>query len=233
MFMPSIAYGNSQYYRWDGTGTGGSDSNTYLFHVRQYSNGKYVGSTIYVYCADETVRARQDVDYRLIKLEDAESIGINEAKANKLRAIAHGSYPNISLNDLKKAVGNVNSLTQAQAITATQYAIWNQTNNYSPTYFQLLNRNVKRVYEYLKSLPGIPAADHPADVGITNVAIGPNAEEDVEITFSYGADQTNYDGSYIELNHQYSIDLQGVYPGAEETVNTDKGIKKSKNNNSR
>lgn len=79
-------------------------------------------STAYAlaYCVDLPVDANDGMDYQRLNLTDSTYAA---AHADKLRGIVMGSYPKMTLEQLRTASG-IAELTTAEAITATQLAIW-------------------------------------------------------------------------------------------------------------
>ena len=73
------------------------------------------------YCADNWTSLQQDTFYRRVNLED--SSFYSDAEAGLLRSVVLNGFPHTTVEKLAEAAG-VEGLTQGEAITATQLAIW-------------------------------------------------------------------------------------------------------------
>ena len=139
-------------YRWDGEyglessyRVNGGGYNTWLAH--QFVLKDKQGNRYYTYCADFQTGAESGWKYAMENVEDAEYY--DDEAAKHIRAIAYEGYWGTSdgigsLENLKKilrekgtavhglADAEINALTDGQALTATQAAIW-KFGNSSPS----------------------------------------------------------------------------------------------------
>lgn len=127
----------------DGDGVNESNWNWTCFSVLNMINtaklsegGEGAYASIPVYCADAITDGVAGYEYRRINLED--SGYFSDKVAGRLRAIFLHSFPYVTdMNTLAAAVNDwssteyaeVVSLTESEAISATQAAIWALTNN--------------------------------------------------------------------------------------------------------
>lgn len=88
-----------------------------LFQLKNTYTGEIMENA---YCTDMPVDAQDNFNYQRLNLTDSTYAATH---ANKLRAIVLGSYPYLSLEDLRTATG-LDTLSICEAITGTQLAIW-------------------------------------------------------------------------------------------------------------
>ncbi|MGN0172583.1 MAG: thioester domain-containing protein, partial [Acutalibacteraceae bacterium] len=133
---------------------------------------------IIVFCSDFNTSAKEGVYFRRMKLEDS-PIYENEAVANKLRAIMDFVYPYESIQSLIDRVQPVLSedmsgLTQQEAISAIQMAIWHYANTVDLTYV--------RTYAFGNHL-GYPAyTGYDINAAGQSVAVSPYLKNGVSVT---------------------------------------------------
>jgi len=130
---------------------------------------------------------------------------ISEENANRIRNILFNSFPYISVADVQTRSG-IPTLTQAEAVTATQLAIWKLTNNFSLVHS---NANVMALYNWYLALPPLGIIINPAEIKLTAGSSFPENTCDVE--FSFYTDGTNLDSSPVELAYEFSKDLVAEY----------------------
>ena len=125
---------------------------------------------IYAYCVDWENGLSENEKFSTDDLESLSYI----ISASKIRAILNGGYPTLSASDLMSAVNEtlldgekLTSLSDKEAVTATQAAVWKYSNNVS---VNLADSNgmdsnqktrVQKVYNYLISLDAVSAPSTP------------------------------------------------------------------------
>ena len=134
-------------------------------------NLRLVGSpstSFTAYCIDWTKELVKKEKYFVRNLESVDYL----TNASKIRAIVNNSFPNISVETLQTNVNNslsenlIQQLTSTEAVTAIQAAIWTYSNNVSVSWSNTPSNgidvsDVKKVYDYLINLPGVPAPAVP------------------------------------------------------------------------
>ncbi len=171
------------------------NSSTALFHVKELNGQNLVGAQINAYCADDDT----SIDYS--KVYTLGSIG-NDVNSNKVRAILNGSYPAIDLGVLKTRVnawtpnnlGNIQGqISKEEAITGTQWAIWNYTNGTTPDYGWFTD-NEDLICKYLLSLSGMPSSFTQATA---SVSVSGQAQADGSAVFTVSYSALASDGSTV------------------------------------
>lgn len=104
-YVPYLTYNGSQV---EGT--------SILFGLQEKSGNSYV----YAYCTDMPVEAVDDSEYQRLNLTDSTYAATH---ADKLRAIVLGSFPKVDITTLQSSA-QIEGLTEFEAVTATQLAIW-------------------------------------------------------------------------------------------------------------
>jgi len=90
------------------------------------TDGNLATAELRTYCVEIDVQARAEAD--MVEAPWSEFPGdTSVAKPDKVLWILHNSYPSVSVDDLKAASG-VDGLTNREAITGTQAAIWHFAN---------------------------------------------------------------------------------------------------------
>ena len=215
LYIPMNSYAATDLYRWDGTDntrgedvTIGSNTNalTQLFDVRLFENNQLVGANIQAFCIDLNTTINKNINYTVDFLENVNYFP--NGNAPRIRAVIYGSYPQVSLVNLRLNSGIAN-LTEKEAIAGTQMAIWNLTNGTSPDLTKYSGASKQRIlalYNYLIGLPGIAAPQQT-----TIIASGPSVsidEDEAVVTFSYSTNGVNnLNNSPVTLS--YLTDLVG------------------------
>jgi|GEM_PF-4426735 len=199
-------------FRYDGYIEAG-DHYTAIFVVREWDGSSFVGTDIYkAYCIDKNTFTDPMIDYHLTNLTD-----------DNVRAIMLYSYPNVSLDALKAAAGITDPVTALEAITATQFAIWNFTNGTIPEPGTLDSVEIQ-IFDYLTGLSPVPPNTiEAATAGFSSIVktIKPNGDVEIVVSYPINATSTNSDGSPIPLTLSYSIDFDVEYPGSTVVKTTD------------
>lgn len=154
------------------------------------------GSTspqIFAYCVDWENSLVTSQNYTSNGLESLDYL--NTEKAGKIRAIMNGGYPSLTVEALKNAVNvglsnsdKIGSLSDVEAITATQAAIWKYSNNVdvlwdSTSYPGVNKADIQKVYNYLIDLAPVNAPSTPQIETTTPIVAIDNGN--IVISFKY------------------------------------------------
>lgn len=145
------------------------------------------------------------------------SSDISELDAERIRSILFNAFPYISVATIIARSG-IATLTQAQAITAAQLAIWHLTNNAT---FTITNTNVQQLYTWYLNLAPMSVIINPSQIEINSQTIFSVGKCGVK--FSFSTDGVNADGSAIPLTYEFDKDIVSVY-GAVVHESTTNGV---------
>lgn len=142
------------------------------------------------YCADRENPIQNPTTYTAVEL------GGNTSDS-AIRAMLFQSYPYINLSEFQQntseaGVKLTDPLTESQAITGIQYAIWHYTNNHNENDWgnpSELWGNAHEVYLYLIGLDGWDA-EEPGSLKISDPTSAIKDNGDLEITFTYESPET-------------------------------------------
>lgn len=165
-----------------------------------------------VYCMDLTSPIAIGEHYTQEILQA--STDLTEEHANRIRNILLKSFPYIPLASVRTQSGIAN-LTQQEAVTATQLAIWKLTNNFSMTHS---NANVMALYQWYLALPPITVIIDPAEITLTAETFY-TSETTCNVRFTFFTEGVNGDGSAIALAFSFNKNLVTEY-GAAVSVTT-------------
>lgn len=145
------------------------------------------------------------------------SSDISELDAERIRAILFNAFPYISLATIIARSG-IATLTQTEAITAAQLAIWHLTNNAT---FTITNTNVQQLYNWYLNLAPMNVIINPSEIEITSQTIF--SIDKCGVKFSFSTNGLNEDGSSIPLTYVFDKDIVSVY-GAVVHESTTNGV---------
>ncbi|MDD7268105.1 MAG: thioester domain-containing protein, partial [Lachnospiraceae bacterium] len=165
------------------------DVETMMFRLRNKKTGEEKKG----YCLDFDVEAKF-TDYHSYPVEDLNHLE-QEFDAVKVKTIMHYGYNGKNLNEIKSAVGE--NLTEAEAVRATQLALWSMTakkynvvvRDHARNKLQLWNRGNKQIethfgrdeqedariyklYDYLMKKENIPTSTQlPVSMKVDNLRV--------------------------------------------------------------
>ena len=186
------------------------DSATAIMKIKDKNNNTYK-----TYCIDNDTIAKEKSKYSVVNLEDANYYSVESA--NKIRNIVMNAYPFISLNEVRIMTG-IKNLTEKEAITGTQAAIWNYSNNKKNI---KLSGNVKKLFNWYTSLPSrVYSKTNIANIDINKTVSIVN--DKYEIQLSYKANGKNSDGSNLKLSYKFDKDIKAMYGATIKELGVDK-----------
>lgn len=180
------------------------------------------GNSYPVYCLDKNTYVDDTAHYSAMNIEDAHQ-QISE-NANKIRNILLNSYPYITIEDLKNKA-SISNLTNKEAITGTQYAIWNYSNSTTKDEINSMSYNAKKMYEWYIALQEVESTSKIANIEISKQQFTQDDKTSVLIKFK--ANQNNNDSSKILLSYSFDKDIEKEY----SAKISDEGIDKEDYNN--
>ncbi|MEG2051735.1 MAG: thioester domain-containing protein [Oscillospiraceae bacterium] len=161
------------------------------------------GINTLTYCFDVNT-ALQNGDHFTLSLLQGNT-DISDVDANRVRSILFNAFPFISVATLITRCG-ITTLTQQEAITAAQLAIWKLTNNFTAT---LTNANVLQLYTWYLKLAPTDIIIKPSQIDIT--AQNLLSDKDCGVKFSFNTSGVNADGTPITLSYTFSKDIVSEY----------------------
>ena len=167
-------------------------SATALFNVKNPD-----GTTSNAYCVDLDTGIVKNHLYSRVNVEDANYYTADNAK--KIRAIVRKSYPFVSIDTVRTTFG-ISTLSEKEAITATQLAIWRYANKAeSPV---LADGNIKTLYEKLITLSGENGPVSVAKIISKDPIMVLGNGDKADIEFIFKVDGKNVSGTDIDLNYK-------------------------------
>lgn len=133
------------------------------------------------------------------------SSDLTEVNAKRIRHILTASFPYITLAQLKVMCG-INTLTEREAVTATQLAIWKLSNNFSMVHS---NSNVMQLLNWYLSLTPMDILAVPATIELKAHPVISGINCGVE--FLIRSNGKNYDGTPIGLSYHFNKDIIAEY----------------------
>lgn len=161
------------------------------------------GINILTYCFDVETGLKYGDHYAPTILQ--ESTDISEVNANRVRSILLNAFPYISVATIA-ARSSIPTLTQQEAITAAQLAIWKLTNNYSVA---ITHPNVLALYNWYLNLTPTEIIIDPAQIDLTVESVF--SEIGCGVAFSFDATGVNADGTQVALSYAFSKDIVAEY----------------------
>lgn len=164
------------------------------------------GGISHAYCVDYETEIAENSLYSRCDVEDSDYY--TDENAAHIRAIVRNSHPFIKMNELIKR-SKIYNLTETDAITGTQLAIWHYSNGKNFD-FNFNEKKVEKLYNFLINLEPI----YNPSTGIANIDIKSSITQKgskSELDIYYKPDSTNADGSNITLNYEFSKDIKSVY----------------------
>ncbi len=168
-----------------------------------------------VYCFDVSTYINVGDHYIQEVLKAAADI--SETDANRIRNILLNAFPYIPIASVR-SIFSMPTLTQAQAVTATQLAIWKLTNNFTLVH---PDANVMALYEKYLALPPLPIIIEPAQLILSSEIV--DAGLTCGAKFVFRTDGLNSDGSPIVLSYTLNKDIVAEY-GAVITQSSAGGV---------
>ena len=186
------------------------DSATAVMKIQDKNN-----NNVYkVYCIDNSKDVKDNSKYAVQNLEDANYYSTENA--NKIRNIVMNAYPFISIEEVRTLTG-IKTLTEEEAITGTQAAIWNYSNNKQD---MTLEGNANKLYTWYINLPNrVYSKTNIANIDINKTINIVN--DKYEVTILYKINGKNTDGS--DVNGKYSFDkkIEQLYKAKIEDLGKD------------
>lgn len=133
------------------------------------------------------------------------NIDLSELDAKRIRHILLTSFPYIDMAALRPLCG-IASLTEAEAVTATQLAIWKLTNNFEMTHS---NSNVMTLYHWYLALTPMEITLDPAQIELTAQPV--YSETKCGVAFRFHASGVNSDGTQVPLSYTFSKNIVSEY----------------------
>ncbi|MEM1484261.1 thioester domain-containing protein [Oscillospiraceae bacterium PP1C4] len=133
------------------------------------------------------------------------STDISDVNANRIRSILFNAFPYISVATIIARSG-IATLTQQEAITAAQLAIWHLTNNLTIT---IANPNVLQLYNWYLNLAPTDVIINPAQINLTAPATCSTGS--CAVVFSFNTNGVNADNTPIALPYAFSKDIVSEY----------------------
>ncbi|NLD19003.1 MAG: Cys-Gln thioester bond-forming surface protein [Clostridiales bacterium] len=161
------------------------------------------GVNTLTYCFDVQTLIQVGDHYNQTILEG--SSDISDVDANRVRSILFNAFPYISVATVA-ANSSIPNLTQQEAITGAQLAIWKLTNNFTTT---ITNANVLALYNWYLGLAPTDVIIDPAKINLTAQTIFSNGA--CGVNFSFDTKGVNADGTLIPLTYTFSKDIIGIY----------------------
>lgn len=185
------------------------ESSTALMNIKDKNNKTYK-----VYCIDNSKEIKGNSKYAIKNLEDAGYYSIENA--NKIRNIVINAYPFISIEQIRTFTG-INNLTEKEAITGTQAAIWNYSNSKEDIKLQ---GNTQKLFNWYINLPNRVYSQ--TNIGDIDIKKSINIINDkYEITISYKINGKNTNGSSIDGNYTFNKDIAKIYKAKVEQLGKD------------
>ena len=195
------AYADGGTLAYDGAVTWGQTVDGTATALMQLTDGEM---NYPVYCMDKAVVVAEDSAYRRIGLDEVKHLKKNAA--NTVRAIVTNALPVVSLDALS-ALSGIPDITEADAVTAAQLAIWNAVTGEEHT---RQSEAIEGLYTYFLELSALSAS--PTPIGDIEVKTDYEERADgVRATFEYRCEGKNADGTDIVPCHSFSRDLSGDY----------------------
>lgn len=191
----------------------GLNEQGYAFVVFQLSDANSA-TTTNVYCFDVNTFIQVGDHYSQILLQGSQTL--TETNANRIRNILTNSFPYIPVNVIG-AMAGIPSLTQSEAVTATQLAIWNLINNFTMNHS---NTNVMLLYNWYLQLPPLDIIIDPASVNLIGESIF--AEGECAVKFTFNTTGKNIDQTPVVLSYTFDKEIEAEY-GAVITESTSDG----------
>lgn len=155
------------------------------------------------YCFDVETLIQEGDHYTQVLLRG--STDISDVDANRIRTILLNAFPYISVATIAARSG-VTTLTQQEAITGAQLAIWKLTDNFTAP---IANTNVLALYNWYLSLAPTDVIIDPAQINLTAQTIVSTG--DCGVKFSFNTNGVNADGTPIPLSYSFSKDIASEY----------------------
>lgn len=130
---------------------------------------------------------------------------LSELDAKRIRHILFASFPYIDMATLRTLSG-IGSLTEAEAVTATQLAVWKLTNNFEMTHS---NANVMALYHWYLALTPMDITLDPAQIALTAELVV--SENKCGVRFKFHATGVNFDGTQVPLTYSFSKNIVAEY----------------------
>lgn len=195
-----------------------ADNDYDIEYVGQGQNGFAVGSyltTLFqledandqislAYCVDQSTYIQDHSMYKRTNLGDAGYF--SSAAADKIRAVIQNAYPYITIGELRTRSG-IAGLSETEAITGIQLAIWHLANGYSHSHG---NHDVAALYQWLLALPPLAASSTP----VGDIEIIPSYEQrpdGIRATFQYKITGQNVNGTAIAGAYTLSKNVVSAY----------------------
>ena len=189
------------------------------------------GNILNTYCIDYNTSTSSNHNYSLVNVGDASYI--DDTTASIITNIVKNAYPFITLDEIKEISG-INTLTEKEAITSAQAAIWHYANKKE---FEL-EGNVKLLYDYYLTLDGFDNSTDISNIdikeniyyeeGIRNILIEINASNVYDLKYSISKDIEEEYGVILEKNNN-SILIKNVPTNIDFEINVQ--AKQDINNN--
>lgn len=161
------------------------------------------GLNALTYCFDMATEIQYGDHYVQTVLQG--STDISDVDANRIRSILFNAFPYISVATIAARSG-IATLTQPEAITAAQLAIWKLTNNFTTT---IANANVLALYNWYLGLAPMDVIIDPAQINLAAQSIFSTG--DCGVRFSFDTNGKNADNTPIPLSYSFSKDIVSQY----------------------
>lgn len=162
------------------------------------------GLNVLTYCFDVETLLQEGDHYTLVPLQGSEDI--SDVDAKRIRSILFNAFPYISVETLAARSG-IATLTQQEAITGAQLAIWKLTNNFTAP---VANTNVIALYNWYLNLAPTDVIIKPAQINLTAQNMLPIGGG-CSVKFSFNTNGVNADGTPIPLSYSFSKDIESEY----------------------
>lgn len=204
MLLSSIFASANSSYDHVYTGQDGSGENVGGFGTVIFLLTGPDGTVVKAHCVDTQHAIASGGKY---SIEDLDSAGYyTTAKAGKIRSIVNNSLLTKNLAYIQAASG-ISALTQSQAITASQAAVWHYSNDESYTF---ADANTTAFYTWLLSL----SETNPQTVTVSDIQLEAMQLDNSTVQIIYRALGKNADDSEIALSLTFDKNLAAVYGAA-------------------
>lgn len=163
------------------------------------------GLNTLTYCFDAETFIQVGDHYVQVVLQG--STDISDVDANRVRSILFNAFPHISVATLIARSG-IATLTQEEAITAAQLAIWKLTNNLTVA---ISNPNVLQLYNWYLNLAPTDVIINPAQINLTAQTM---CAAECGVIFSFNTNGVNADNTPIPLSYVFNKDIVSEYGAA-------------------
>lgn len=161
------------------------------------------GVNTLTYCFDVNTLIQVGDHYTQVLLQG--SSDISDVDANRIRSILLNAFPYVSLATIVSESG-ITTLSQQEAITGAQLAIWKLTNNFSAT---ITNPNVLALYNWYLGLAPTNIIINPAQIDLTAQIIP--STNDCGVKFTFSTSGVNADETPITLSYVFSKNIVSEY----------------------